>query len=180
MSIFSGCGYKKFFYALILLLIVDGCSRSEHPKINRNFVGDVAPTEVFVDQAGQFTSLNAFRGKTILVNYWATWCPPCLTELPSIAKLQSTFADKNFAVVAISVDDESEFDYAKSQLSKLTEGQLNFYHAPDFAVVYGAGVRVFPTTIVYRSNGREEFRVLGEWDWAGEDAVVAIESALAN
>lgn len=163
---------------LILLLFFNGCGPSEHPKINRNFVGDMAPTESFVGPLGQTTNLSEFHGKTLLVNYWATWCPPCLLELPSIAKLQTILANKNFEVVAISVDDESEFQYAQSQLTKLTEGKIKFYHAPDFEVVYGAGVRVFPTTIVYRSDGREAFRVIGEWDWASPDAVEAIENSI--
>ena len=129
---------------------------------------------------GQTVSLDDFRGKTILVNYWATWCPPCLVELPSIAELETHFANKNFEVIAISVDDEGEFEYAQSQLSKLTNGKLTFYHAPDFAVVYGAGVRVFPTTIIYLPNGREGFRVIGEWDWVSDDAVKAIEREIVK
>lgn len=164
--------------SLILLLFFNGCGKSEHPKINRDFVGDMAPTESFVGPLGQTTNLGEFRGKVLLVNYWATWCPPCLTELPSIAKLQTILANKAFEVVAISVDDEGEFEYAQSQLAKLTDGKVKFYHAPDFEVVYGAGVRVFPTTIVYGSNGREAFRVMGEWDWASVDAVNAIEDSI--
>ena len=180
MSVNSVRDYIIVCCTLILLLFLNGCGKSEHPKITRDFVGDMAPSESFVGPSGQTINFKDFRGKTILVNYWATWCPPCLTELPSIAELQTLLANEKFEVVAISVDDESEFGYAQSQLSKITEGKLRFYHAPDFAVVYGAGVRVFPTTIVYRANGREDFRVLGEWDWSGEEAVLATETAIAS
>ena len=64
----------------------------------------VLPEAFFTDAEGKKHTLADFKGKTILVNLWATWCPPCVAELPSLDMLQAKLDDKNFEVVAISLD----------------------------------------------------------------------------
>lgn len=62
------------------------------------------PDAYFTDAIGQHRTLADFRGKVVLVNLWATWCPPCVTEMPSLDKLQAKLQDKDFKVLAVSMD----------------------------------------------------------------------------
>ena len=141
--------------------------------------GDAAPAERFKGPAGEETGFDSFAGKTILVNYWATWCGPCERELPSLGALQTARGGDAFDVVALSVDSEEDGDYAARRLAELTGGTIAFHHAPDYTPVYAAGVRGFPTTILYGPDGTELARLAGEADWASYEAIALIDDALA-
>ena len=141
--------------------------------------GNSAPEDAFLDPEGEATAFSAFEGKTILVNFWATWCGPCERELPSLGALQPARGSDGFEVIAVSVDGEADADYARERLAELTGGTLSFFHAPDYKPVYGAGVRGFPTTILYGPDGSEIARLAGEADWANYEAIAFIDDALA-
>jgi thiol-disulfide isomerase/thioredoxin len=123
------------------------------------------PSQTFRAPDGSPTSLAAYRGQVILVNYWATWCPPCVKEMPTLAALHRTFEGQGFAVVAISVDREPDTEKSREELARLTDGALDFYHDPAMATVYPARARGFPTSILYDREGRELARLAGEADW---------------
>lgn len=142
--------------------------------------GDPVPDAGFLGPDGSEMAFSAFEGRAVLVNYWATWCGPCERELPSLGALQTARGGPGFEVVALSVDDETDGDYAVERLAELTGGVLAFYHAPDYAPVYGAGVRGFPTTILYGPDGKEVFRLAGEADWSSYEALALIDAALAE
>ncbi|MEO0981898.1 MAG: TlpA disulfide reductase family protein [Pseudomonadota bacterium] len=144
------------------------------------YAGDAVPGETFADPAGAETTLAAFAGRATLVNLWATWCAPCEREMPSLAALQSARGGEAFQVVAISVDDADQADFARGQLAEWTGGVLDFYHAPDFAISYGLGARGFPTTVLFDADGREVARLSGEADWSSYEAVAFIDAALAG
>lgn len=69
-------------------------------------IGSQAPKISFRDQNGKLVSLEDFRGKAVLMNFWATWCGPCRSEMPSLDKLYQKFADRGFVVLGVSVDEE--------------------------------------------------------------------------
>lgn len=123
------------------------------------------PTQSFAGPDGTPTSLAAWRGRVILVNYWATWCPPCVKEMPTLAALHEAFEAQGFAVVAISVDREGDAGTSRTELQRLTGGALEFHHDPAMATVYPARARGFPTSILYDRDGREIARLAGEADW---------------
>jgi thiol-disulfide isomerase/thioredoxin len=81
-----------------------GCSSSSGPAVQ----GELAPEFRFKDQSGKELSLSQLRGKVVLVNFWGTFCPPCIDELPSMQQLQRRMANKPFELVALSVDDSWE------------------------------------------------------------------------
>ncbi len=143
-----------------------------------------APPAPFTVLDGSETNLQAFEGKLILVNFWATWCGPCEREMPSLAALQSARGGDRFQVVAISVDAPEDRDYAIKRLRELGgEGVLDFYHAAPIAwdIVYDTGARRgFPTSVLYTADGIKIAQLAGEADWASYEAIALIDALLAQ
>jgi thiol-disulfide isomerase/thioredoxin len=93
--------------ALVVALVFGGAMmmrRHFHGSVNSAAAVTTLPEAYFSDNIGQHRTLADFKGKVVLVNLWATWCPPCVVELPSLDKLQAKLKDKNFKVVAISMN----------------------------------------------------------------------------
>lgn len=152
----------------------------EMGKLSFAAAGQSAPGGTFIDADGETRGLEIFLGRTILVNYWATWCAPCEKEMPALGALQAARGGEAFEVVALSVDAPEDADYARRRLGELGAANITFRHAPLDAgeIIYGAGVRGFPTTILYGPDLREVARLEGDADWASIEAVQFIDAAL--
>lgn len=139
--------------------------------------GEPAPEATFEGPDGTRVSLDAFAGKPILVNLWATWCAPCEREMPHLGALQNARGGDRFQVVAISVDGEDDKAYARKRLDELSGGQIDFYFSPpsDYEIVYSLGAQGFPTTILFDSDGREIARLSGEADWSKGVALALVD-----
>ncbi len=144
--------------------------------------GEPAPESGFSGPEGRIVQFADFRGRTVLVNFWATWCGPCEREMPHLGALQTARGGEDFEVVAISIDESDDEDYARRRLDELTGGVLDFYHAPpsDWEVVYSSGVSGFPTTIVYDGEGREVARLAGEAPWSDSLALAFVDEILGR
>ncbi len=133
------------------------------------------PPTPFVDAAGRPLSLAAFRGKVVVLNLWATWCPPCRQEMPTLAQLQAAYAGKPLAVVAVSLDTAPDSDRAKTFLAQYPP--LAFYQDAKFNFVTDlkptpAG---FPTTIIFDRSGQERAIMSGKADWASPEAKAVVD-----
>ncbi len=142
--------------------------------------GDPAPPAPFEIADGSLTSLQDFEGQAVLVNFWATWCGPCEREMPSLAALQTARGGEAFKVIAISVDEPTDRDYAQRRLRELSGGVLDFYTikegAEGWEIVYDTGAGGgFPTTILYGKDGLKVAKLEGDIDWASYEAVALID-----
>lgn len=149
-------------------------------RLDFSSAGQSVPEGTFDDASGTEVTLASFKGKTILVNYWATWCAPCEKEMPALGALQKARGGDAFEVVAISIDSDEDADYAERRLTELGAASIAFRHTPldRGNIVYGANVQGFPTTILYGPDGIELARMSGEADWAASEAVQFIDAAL--
>ena len=123
------------------------------------------------DLDGKPVSLSDFRGKWVIVNYWATWCPPCVKELPSIAEAREILSDEAFDVLVINVgEDKTQIEhFLRTRLG----GVLNLEVLIDdnLVAVKDWKVRALPTTYVVDHTGRVVYSALGEHDFS-EAAVI--------
>jgi peroxiredoxin len=136
------------------------------------------PVEIQLkDVFGNTVSLSDFRGKIVFLNFWATWCPPCVIEMPSMQKLHRRFKDKNFVMVAIN-SQETEAQ-VKSFFNKY---KLSFTALLDSSAEVGAwfDVNAFPTTFVLDKKGRIIGRALGPREWDSQASVALFDYLIDN
>ena len=139
-----------------------------------------APDYTFYDESGKAMKIADLKGKVVVMNIWATWCAPCVTEMPTLAKLQAAYAGKPVEVVTVSIDSESSA--AKARLFIAQHDPLKFYHDREMKLPFKLSPPApgAPTTVIYGKDGLEVGRVAGEADWAGEDVRKVIDEALAK
>ena len=137
------------------------------------------PAVPFRDADGKAVSLADFKGQVLVVNLWATWCGPCVAEMPTLAKLQSEYAGKPVRVLAISVDDASGTEKAKAFIAK--HAPLAFYQNADLKLpfAFSPPAAEFPSTIIYDQTGTQRVRMTGGADWASPEAHAVVDKMLA-
>ncbi|MBS0533951.1 MAG: TlpA family protein disulfide reductase [Proteobacteria bacterium] len=140
------------------------------------------PTLAFHDATGAAKTLADFRGKTVLLNLWATWCVPCRKEMPTLDALEQKKGGADFQVVAVNIDTRDP-DKPKAFLKEIGISKLAYYADPDakaFQELKAIG-RAFgmPTTMLVDPNGCEIGTIAGPAEWASDDALKLIDAAVA-
>lgn len=163
---------------MIVLFVLVGCSlypgsetssRPPYKPVKTAEIGDIAPDFQLEDTKGNKVSLAGLRGKVVLVNFWATWCPPCRAEIPSMIKLKAAMAGVDFVILAINVEENSRATIAEF-LKKTPLGFPVLFD--DQAVVQALyGVYKFPESFVIRKDGTIDDKVIGAIDWAHPETI---------
>lgn len=136
-------------------------------QVSRDNAGDAAPDTPFTAPDGSETTLADFHGKPVLVNLWATWCAPCVAEMPTLDALAEREGER-LQVLVISQDMDGA-EKVTPFFQKAAFKRLQPYLEPGMALSVGYGANL-PTTILYDAEGREVWRVLGDTDWTGKPA----------
>lgn len=175
--------------AALLGPILAGCSREEPTEpqaearqgsltgeINRSQAGDLLPAVALADPAGKVLNTGALSGTPVLINLWATWCAPCVEEMPLLDKLATDYQGKLRVVVAsqdlqgaekvVPFFDKSKFAHLEPWLDR--ENLLS--------TAFG-GDGVLPTTVLYDASGQEVARVVGGFDWQSPEAKALVDEA---
>mgnify|MGYP000320534916 CR=1 FL=1 len=135
--------------------------------IDRSHKGEAAPAIAFTAPDGKKTNLAAFKGKPVLLNLWATWCAPCVREMPALDRLAQREGD-TLEVLTVSQDLEGSAKVGP-YFAKAGFKALKPWLDPDVGLSTHYGVNL-PTTVLYDAQGREVWRVAGDMDWDGETA----------
>jgi thiol-disulfide isomerase/thioredoxin len=138
------------------------------------------PTAPFQDTAGKTLTLADFKGRVVVVNFWATWCGPCVLEMPTLSRLAATYDGQPVAVVPISIDKDDAEAKARAFIAK--NRPLAFYRDPAGAMpfVIQPAALGLPTTIIYDKKGVERARLSGGADWSGPEAAELVRVLLAE
>jgi thiol-disulfide isomerase/thioredoxin len=136
-----------------------------------------------VDRNGTHHTLAEWRGRTVLLNLWATWCIPCRREMPALDALEQKLGGPKFEVVALNIDTRN-LDRPKTWLANVGVSRLGYYADPSAKVfqdlkVIGRAAGL-PTSILIDPNGCELGYIAGPAEWASEDALKLISAAMAK
>jgi peroxiredoxin len=136
-----------------------------------------APDFTLQDLEGRRVTLSDYRGKLVFLNFWATWCPPCRAEMPSMEMLHQKLSDDGLEIVAVDIGETNQMvsDFVKSM-------ELTFTILLDtrqkVSSIYG--IRNIPTTFIVDKEGWIAGRAVGARDWSSEDSLKMFQALLQN
>jgi peroxiredoxin len=148
----------SFLIAVLGLLVLAGCYGGTRPPR----IGKAAPDFVVQDSERRVT-LSQYKGQVVVLNFWASWCPPCIAETPSLVRMQQQLKDKGVVVVAISADeDESAYRRFKDKY------QMNFVTVrdPSAKIQHMYGTIQLPETYIIDRDGILRRKFANAFDWS--------------
>lgn len=131
----------------------------------------------FQNGNGESISLADFEGKVVVVNLWATWCAPCIREMPTLDTLQSEMGGDALEVIALSQDREGE-KVARPFIEKNEWSNLDLYLSPDLAFARDSNIRGLPTTLIIDKAGLEVARLEGTAEWDAPDIKAVLQKLI--
>lgn len=131
------------------------------------------PEETFRDADGRNLGLDRFRGKVVLLNFWATWCLPCRREMPALDRLQAKYGGPDFEVIALSIDREG-LEKVTPFYAEIGLENLRIYLDPPGRLQRAFGIARLPTTVLIDREGREVGRLEGPAEWMAPEAQALI------
>ncbi|UVI40517.1 TlpA family protein disulfide reductase [Qipengyuania spongiae] len=146
-------------------------------EIDRSMAGELMPAVNLDSVEGEVLNLGALQGTPVLLNLWATWCAPCVKEMPLLDELAIAM-DGEIRVVTASQDlgdRQKVADFFDSRDFRSIEPWLD----PQNRLMAALDIDLLPTTIMYDAMGQEVWRVNGDFDWSSPEARAAVEEAIA-
>ena len=147
----------SLFPVLLAFVLLPGCYSGSRPS----HIGKTAPDFALQDSDRRVT-LSDFRGKAVLLNFWATWCPPCVEELPSMIEMQDRMKQKGVLVLAVSIDADEE---AYHRFIKLHRVNFLTIRDPDQKSSTLYGTFGWPETYIIDRSGVIRRKLIGPVDW---------------
>ena len=132
-----------------------------------------APPSPFFAPGGERRTLADFRGRVVLVNFWATWCAPCLREMPSLRRLHTRLAGPDFTVLALAQDLKG-WPVIEPFIRRLGLGSLPVFLDRGGVFARDIGVKGLPTSILFDRSGAELGRLIGVAEWDSPEAVALL------
>ena len=132
------------------------------------------------DLDGKLHTLADYKGKVVLINFWASWCPPCRAEMPSLERLKQRMTGKPFVILAV---DMAENDaQIQAFLKQMSTPKIDFtiLKDPNGKALKAWKVFVFPTSFVLDANGKLRYSLLGSTEWDAPNTVKQIEALLPS
>jgi cytochrome c biogenesis protein CcmG, thiol:disulfide interchange protein DsbE len=139
-------------------------------------LGEQVPNFTLRKDDGQVASLADYRGKILVLNFWASWCGPCVDELPSLKQFAERYNDKGVVVLGVSLDEDPE-----AYKEFLVKYQINFstLRNPSHSVSEMYGTFKLPETYIISRDGHLMNKIIGPTDWASKNLLSYIDSLLA-
>ena len=181
---------KYSVYAMFLLVLLTSTNAPAAHKTNETYDGTIKsfrwlkqPRPVnhvsIQNDQGERISLSRFKDKIVLLNLWASWCKPCIDELPALDRLQKRLSGSDFVIVTISLDDDLE-QARKMFFDTLSIQSMAFYHESDERLGQDFPVDILPASFLVDREGRAVGLLRSSIDWIEPDADNLIKRLLAG
>ncbi len=155
-----------------------GASSAASGEIDRSMAGELLPVINVTDLEGRELNLGALQGTPVLLNLWATWCAPCIKEMPMLDELAGDYGGA-LRVVTVSQDMGSS-DKVAAFFDEGNYASLPSWMDREAELGFALGGTMLPTTVLYDEQGQEVWRVRGDYDWTSEDARAAIDEVVTR
>jgi thiol-disulfide isomerase/thioredoxin len=160
---------KNFIIICCITLLV-GCSSSTPQNSNSYASNSIQSSSIYIDLNNNEVDLSSFRGKKILINYWATWCGSCIQEMPSLLKAQELLKDENYIFLLVS--DESIKKISRFKNRK----KFNFTYLKSSVSLGSMGIYSLPTTYIFNEKGEKVKKMVGAVDWNSNRMIKKLKS----
>ena len=169
--------FSLLLVCLLVALLSVGCKKGDIAPVDLGR-GALAPDFALRDTAGQTVSLGKYRGKVVFLNFWATWCPPCRSEMPSMERLNEVFASKEFVMLAVNVEQEGMANLGPFLQQNPHRFTVLLDTEAKAQTLYG--VNRFPETFIIDKQGRIVERVIGARDWSSVEMLATFAGLIAQ
>ena len=164
---------RRTAWVIVAICVLVACGESKPP--DRLVEGQPFPPLILSGVDGSEVPLSSFQGKLVVLNVWATWCPPCRKELPSLQRLSRTLDEQRFAVVGLSLDQD---DVAvREYLHDKGVTYANFMDREMAIARDVLGMKAYPDTFIIGPDGILLGRVVGAIEWDNDRMMQALEAA---
>ena len=163
MGYFRRVNFGIVFLLTALLFTSCDNSTSQQPVFHGGLVGKQAPDFTLLDMQGRQVSLSQFRGKVVILNFWATWCPPCRKEMPSMERLYRDFKEKDMVMLAVNVDENGK--QAVREFLRRMPYSFPILLDNENIAQNSYGVFRFPESFVIDRNGVVIEKIIGARNW---------------
>lgn len=154
-------------------LVSSSGSRPASEWVKSVVAGEPAPDFQLEDTEGRQVSLSALRGKVVLVNFWATWCPPCIEEMPSMERLNEVMSGDDFVMLAINVEENGRS--VVPAFLKRTPYTFPILYDDKGLVHKSYGVFKFPESFIILKDGTVAEKIIGPLNWSNPDTIAYLK-----
>jgi len=167
---------RKIFLILPILILVAlmGCTKEAKPPVE----GNPAPDFTLNTLTGEVVKLSDLKGQVVLLNFWATWCPPCRQEIPSMMRLNTAMAGKPFRMLCVSIDDGGKV--AVEEFFRTSGFSLPALMDTDKRAGKLYGLTGVPETFVIDRNGVILKKVVGAMEWDRPEVIAFLNDAVSK
>jgi thiol-disulfide isomerase/thioredoxin len=159
------------------LILLASAMRPAVAELLPNPIEQAAPALSLPDLAGRQHDLADYRGKVVLVNFWASWCAPCLVEMPSMQRLTSTLKDRPFALLAVNVKEAKAKVWRFKKLLKVSFPALL---DSDGVATQAWDVQFYPTSFLIDAEGKIRYTAYGAIEWDSDEPRQIIEELMPD
>ena len=154
----------------LLMIVLLSCNNARQAKSDESAHPEIQLSDIqLTDLNGKFINLNQHKGKIVFINFWATWCKPCLEEMPSIQKVQKIFKDDNIVFLIASDETVEQIE----EFRNINNYSFNYVKVENFLAL---NIMALPTTFIFNLEGKLVFSEMGYRKWDSEESIDLIKN----
>ncbi len=180
MFLFKNSAYPRQIQIITVLVFLLSCFQqaiAAQAEIQPWSSDNMADEFTLPDLKDRVHALSSYKGKVVLVNFWASWCPPCIYEMPELTRLKKQLVDQPFEIIALNVGEKK---YRVRKFVKLINFNLPVLLDTSQDTFNAWGIKTLPTSFLIDAEGDIRYRIRGNPDWEDKNTIAVIEQLISE